>query len=418
MIKLKNTIIYISLVINILFIIAAVFGVMAFFSVTDEARRARIFNAIKFPIVKNIKSSKFIDSVKSTFKSNKKQLPKYNLKVSPESLRMIQLQIQELTKGGDLTAVLTDDKKMWVKAIFQADKDYEVKIRIRGDLSNHWAYAKKSWRVKFKKEDLYKGYKQIDLIIPKDKGYTTEAAGGIVARKNGLLVPDSWFASVSLNGVDMGAYLVMEKNSTQMLEKKGYVAGEIFSQQNVWVQTTNTGYGLSAKDTYEYFPGSFKEDINDEESPIYQKGAFTYFIDLINNSNSEEFLNKISIVLDIKRYLRWNAITWLFGTTHPHWGDNLRWYYDTTRGKFEPILYDTRPKRLTKDNTGTFESIETDRLAKRIISENIEWRQLRNEILWEITNDPSMFLDLISRDLFNNIKDHLFKGVGAEYNFN
>ena len=417
--RLKNTAIYLSLIINVVFILAVVFGIMAFFSVTDEARRARIINAIRFPIVKNIKSSKFIDSVKSSLKRNKKKLPVYNLKVSPEDLRMIQLQIQELTKDGDLKAVLTDDKKMWVKAIFQADKDYEVKIRIRGDLSNHWAYAKKSWRVKFKKEDLYKGYKQLDLILPKDKGYTTEAAGGIVARKNGLLVPDSWFASVSLNGVDMGAYLVMEKNSTQMLEKKGYMAGEIFSQENIWVQTNNTRYGLALKDTYEYFPASFKEVINDDEiDPIYQKGAFTYFLDLINKSSKEEFLKKIPVVLDIKRYLRWNAITWLFGTTHPHWGDNLRWYYDTTRGKFEPILYDTRPKRLIKDDTGTFESIETDRLAKRIIGENIEWRQKRNNILWEMINDPSMFLDDISRDLFNDIKDSLFKGVGAEYNFN
>ncbi|PLX18136.1 MAG: hypothetical protein C0601_05590 [Candidatus Muiribacterium halophilum] len=391
---------------------------MAFFSVTDEARRGKIIDAIKFPIVKNIKSSRFIDSVKSTFYDKKQKLPRYNLKISPENLRLIQLQVQELLKVGADKAVLTDDKKMWVKAIFQADKDYSVKVRIRGDLSNHWAYAKKSWRVKFDKDDLFKSYKQLDFIIPRDKGYTTEAAGDIVAKKNGLLVPDSWFAGVSINGIDMGGYLVMEKNSSQMLENKGYFAGEIFALGNIWVETSATHYGLPSKVTFEYFPGAFKETINEDQSPIYKKGAFTYFLDLINKSSREEFRKKIPIVLDMERYLRWNSITWLFGTTHPHWGDNLRWYYDSTRGKFEPILYDTKPRRLVRDNTGSFETIETDMLAKRIISENIEWRQRRNEILWDLTNDPSMFVDRISRDLFNQLKDYLFKGVGSEYNFN
>ena len=70
---------------------------------------------------------------------------------------------------------MNNTDRFWASALFFADgQKFKVKIRIRGDISNHWIRSKKSWRIRFNKKNLFQGRRELDLIVPEDKQYSIE----------------------------------------------------------------------------------------------------------------------------------------------------------------------------------------------------------------------------------------------------
>ena len=340
-------------------------------------------------------------------------IPVYDLKIKPAAVRAIDAQVQKLIEAG----IYTDDLKVWHPArFFRNGEEYRVKIRLRGDLGSHWEGPKKSWRIRFPKDKLFEGRRYLDIIIPRDKNYELEPICYRVARELGLLVPDAGFCRVRINGVDFGLYLWMEKYGKEMLEKQGYPEGEIFRQRNVWPQTRFNGFGIFP----DYYTSSFDSTIREDPTLGFYAERWDKLVTLIREADDDSFRREIPHLVDIDKYLPWNALTWLLGTTHSHWGDNLRWYYDNTSGLFQPILYDvnrssirlTPPEDTRQWPRWSFESHEQDRLAIRIMQVS-EYRHRRNEILWTLLTEDRYDLARLSEDYFPNIRPGLLVGVGA-----
>jgi len=210
-------------------------------------------SAVEALVESELASSRFLKSLRPAANGGM-DVPEYSLKIKSEDLRRIQVQVQKALEA----RIMTDEMKEWYSAKFHHEgEEYDVRIRIRGDLGAHWAQAKKSWRVRFKKEKLFNGRRSIDLIVPFDKAYEVEHVAYDVGRELGLLVPDAGFAKVRINGVDFGAYTWIEKYGPEMLEKQGYPAGEIFREPNIWTQTQTSGLGI---DNYSDFTGSIEAD--------------------------------------------------------------------------------------------------------------------------------------------------------------
>ena len=334
----------------------------------------------------------------------------YEIKISPKYLRQLQTQIQQLSKTG----IMTGQLKTWYPAyFFHGGEDYKVKIRVRGDLGNHWAHEKKSWRVKFKKEKLFEGRREIDLIIPWDKAYEVETVAYDVARELGLLVPDAGFCRVRINGVDFGAYLWMEKYGPEMLEKQGYPVGDIIKYRNVWAQTYLNGFGLRKS----YIPGSYENTIVQDLTAGYSMERWDELMTLLRKADDVAFRNGIGHLIKMEQFLTWNAVTWLFGSQHAHAPDNLRWYYDNTSGLFEPILYDVHRRSIRRESPKAtqlwnFESGEINYLVRRII-QIPEYRQQRNRILWNILTDDRYDVAGRCEQYFRQHRPYLFTGAGA-----
>jgi hypothetical protein len=167
-----------------------------------------------------------------------------------------------------------------------------------------------------------------------------------------------------------------------MLEKQGYPEGEIFRQPNVWTQTRLTGFGLRP----DYYTASFRNTVREDDSVGYYAERWDSFVSLIREANDETFRRELPQMLDLDKYLTWNALTWIFGSLHSHWGDDLRWYYDNTSGLFEPILYDVLrdPVRIPAASKGDrplwkFEGMERDSFARRVM-EIPEYRQAVGQV--------------------------------------
>jgi len=340
-------------------------------------------------------------------------LPLYDISIKPEYLRDIQLLVNKLLEQ----EVMTDEDKVWYPVQFYADgKEYQGKIRLRGDLAAHWGKPKKSWRIKFDQEHLFNGYRELNFVIPNDKAYEVEKVAYDAARKLGLLVPDSGFVQLRFNNVDMGTYFWYENNSKEMLEKLQYPEGEIFRENNTWVQTRFTGYGLYFSNDGQLniplYASNYTNSIHKDPSLGFYAERWNRLIALVRDGPQAAFERDISQLVDIEKYLRWNALTWLFGSLHSHWGDNLRWYYDNTRGLFEPIIYDVYRFPVDNLRMGTFEAKEYDPLAKKLL-QIPAYQQRRNEILWDMLHDPEFDLAQQSDTLFKGIRSSLFTGVGA-----
>ena len=357
-------------------------------------------------------SSKFITAIDADQQSKLAEYPVYELAISPAILRRIQTQVQQLVAD----RFMTDDDKNWYPARFaHGDEVYDVKVRLRGDLYPHWSGAKKSWRVQFKNDHLFQGRRALDFIIPGDKSYEVEPVAYQAARELGLLVPDAGFCHLRLNGVDFGAYFWIEKYGPEMLEKLQYPVGEIFRERNVWIQTHYSAFGIAPT----YFPSCFDAVVRDPLAVGYSTQRWNQLVTLLRTADDETFRREIPHVLDLRKYLRWNALTWVFGSTHSHWGDNLRWYYDPTRGLFEPILYDVSryPIRLTDPDLDgpaqwKFETQEHDQLARRILSIPA-YRQERNAVLWQLATDENFDLARRCDKYYQQLRPSLLTGVDA-----
>ncbi len=339
------------------------------------------------------------------------EYPVYDIKIKPANLRQIQIQVQQLTEAG----IMGNDMKVWFPARFyHGSEGYKVKIRLKGDMPEHWTAAKKSWRVRFDKDKLFQGRRSVDLIIPEDKRYEVEPVSYEVARELGLLVPDSGFCRVRINGVDFGMYLWIEKYGKEMLEKQGYAVGEIFRQRNIWYRDYLTGFGLNPT----YYTSSFSHTLQEGPGVGYYARRWDHFVTLIREADDATFRREIPHLIGVEQYLTWNALTWLFGSTHACWGDNQRWFYDNTSGLFEPILYDINRYPILLPNTTTgrrqwkFDLVAGDMLSRRIM-EVPEHRQRRNEILWRLLNDDRFDLARRCDEAFQPLRLALLSGVGA-----
>jgi hypothetical protein len=129
-------------------------------------------------------------------------LPIYDLKIPRQEYARIENVVNQARKKG----IMTEDLRVWVRGTFMHQgESYNVKVRIRGDLPNHWSHPKKSWAIKFgkrripcdgqiRKEPIYfQGKRRINLIIPIDREYALAPFVNALMRERGLVAPRDQF---------------------------------------------------------------------------------------------------------------------------------------------------------------------------------------------------------------------------------
>ncbi|MBT3293356.1 hypothetical protein HN512_02510 [Candidatus Peregrinibacteria bacterium] len=264
-------------------------------------------------------------------------LPKYSLKIDKDDLKELKQALPtELPSKWYGNLFLQDEDKYWAKAIFSDSdgEEYEVKVRVRGDIFNHWAYNKKSWRVKFSKEKLFNGMREINFILPEDRGWFIEPLNVYRAGKFNLLHPPIRFVRVSVNGSGPLLYTEIEHWTKEMLEKQNR-PGDV----NIY----NTGGGNSAFqqwdpafDHLEYWD-KYIEDPSGVEN--YEEVMELLSLSEEGSHLDPEYVNRLGAIMDIDKVIDWYVLSMLAGSRHVR-DFNVRLFYDTSRGLFEPIPWD------------------------------------------------------------------------------
>jgi hypothetical protein len=321
----------------------------------------------------------------------------YDLKISHQEYAKVEQVVAQNIKHGWMTDEATN---VWSKAqfIYEGQK-YNVKVRVRGALPPHWAGPKKSWRIKFgdikvsengrvREEPLYfQGKRQINLVIPSDKRYALAYFINALLHDYKLVTLQDRFVILRINGIIQGLYYEIEQFDKPLLAAQNRPETTIFGQNGRAMHFEQyTKYGTPAVADAKYDLGSLQRQV-DPEGDLGLRA-----MDVLNehalNPTPENF-RRARAVLDWEKYLRFRCVTTLCNTNHVRFGsDNLKLYFDQSRGLLEPIPWDILLVKLPKE-PGTIDFWNNhgpDELQRATLMDPL-LRLQRNKMLWEWVGD-------------------------------
>jgi spore coat protein CotH len=329
----------------------------------------------------------------------KSGLPIYDLEIDREQFALVEEAVAKARKQG----LMTEDMQVWADArFFYEGVPYNVKIRVRGDLPGHWEGSKKSWRIKFGSQKIeyngatldepiyFQGKRQINLIIPQDRDYVVAPFVNALMQEAGLTIPRDQFAILRINGVLQGLYYEVEHFDKPMLAAQHRPETTILGQNSRamhFEQYTKYGTPITADARYDL--GTVSLQIEDTgELAMQAQQAIQVLLDHSLNPTPANF-RRVRAVMDWEKYLRFRNITTLFNTNHVRFGsDNLKLFFDTSRGLLEPIPWDVHLVRMpTEPGTIDYWNSHGPDEIQRATLLDPELRLQRNQLLWEWVSD-------------------------------
>lgn len=304
-------------------------------------------------------------------------LPIYDLKIKNSEYRRILAIADQAKQRG----ILTDDLKQWSKAKFiHNGRTRNVKIRLRGDTPIHWAGFRKSWRIRFKRDDPFDGQREINLIVTTDGKAICEHFTNRVFDRLGMMTLRDGYAVLRLNGIPQGVYYRVEHVDPAMLANLRRPDGTVF---------VNPRLGMEL--------GSFKQQIVKDDPSALR--ALQTLLDHEADPTPQSFAAAIAVT-DMDDYLRYVAGTTLFCSDHTHFGgDNHKLYYDPSRGQFARIPWDIEAQAIPtlqrfelEDHFATFDVFARwpmSEFRKSVLLDD-DYRYQRNRLLWTLVRDESL----------------------------
>ncbi len=283
-------------------------------------------------------------------------LPVYDLYIAPKHLGVLQDTAEQVTAR----TWSTDIPREYVPAAFwMEDQWVAIEVKLRGLTAMHYLKLRPSLRLKFPKEHLFEGKKQINLSDPYDKGLTADETANWELRRYGILTWDSRFVVLRLNGNVIGVFQEIEQFGRSMADRNGRPEGFIFS-----------GAG----------------QLFGKEGPGYDKASAAVGLLLAFSANSRVSTDPDSDWGFVRAYFdtdRWAwaaALMAVLGSGHGWAPDNLRLFWDPARGRFEPIPWDYSSGRIEKS------ALHGERMGGlgRALCGIPEFRRMRDVRMWTL----------------------------------
>lgn len=310
-------------------------------------------------------------------------IPQYKLVIKGKNLRELNKNLPSSLSDGVLagTEWLSDEHKKTVPAKFTYEgKEYDVKVRYRGDNPNHWTRAKRSWQIKFDKDDLFEGLRTIKLIIPDDRAYFAEYLNNYRADKLGLSFPEAEYVELRINGSNHGVYYQIEDWSSASLEKNRLPAdANIYATDDQYIQ--NSTFEEDGRSVFED-ERFWSKPVNDKIFDFENYAEIDLLAKVIQQENFSEIAGDL---IDLESLYKWQVVLMLAGSDHPSDEGNIRLYFNNSSGKFEFIPWDLEvfPAPADRISVGTL-------VAEKVFS-NPQLAYERNKILWEYIDDKDNF---------------------------
>lgn len=317
-------------------------------------------------------------------------LPVYDIQISEKNLDNLNANLPKIGEA------LGEDNRVYVPAKFVHEGTvYSVDVRYRGDTAAHWAYPKKSMRIRFSKKHLFNDERMIDLIIPEDRVMIAEELNQFRARRLGMLTPNSRFVVVTINGQDPVVYWEAEHMTPEFLE-----AHHVGKDVNLF------GDKYLYKPLYTD-PNYWQKYSTDTHHPPQDATQLAVLLNLLNRGSNDEFYSKIFTILDKDSFYNWSISAMIADSSAQGSQHNMRLYVDPHDRKFKIANWDLGFNTRSATTTEPFTIDETDNpLAVRILK-HPAFLEERNERLWQYVKDEKNMDDELS------MVDHLFTQIRA-----
>lgn len=296
--------------------------------------------------------------------------PDYHLSIEPEVYRAAAL----LAGEGEARSI-ERSARWWFPAKFHAEGHvYPVDLQFVGVPKLPAKVLEQSWRMRFRGDELYHGIRELELVPAVPNQHAVELAIRAQGEARGLLAPPGGFATLAVNGNDAGTFFWTEGNSRAMLERLGYPNGEILAPR---VTTAAIPARLAGEESGRIGYGHYVPAIDRDGDWSAAEVKLEHLLALTQNGSDADFGRELPELLDIEKFLRWNALVSIYGDPGSDGYPRLTWFFDPVTGLLEPILRDLA---LPMPDSGT--DSDAARLTARLLR-TPAYRGRRNEILWE-----------------------------------
>lgn len=238
--------------------------------------------------------------------------------------------------------VLTRDLKKKQQALIKwKDLNFDAKIRLKGDWTDHIQEERHSFRIELTSGNIYK-IRKFSLQFPETRGGTNEAVFHEVLKTEGILTTTYKFVHLVVNGSYWGEFAFEEHFDELLIENNQRAYGPIlkFDEEGFWECQYSSKLNNDIK-CYEYqiFDASRIKAFN-------QKKILRDSIQMFHFLNARSILEKWQMGkvdfkrIDIEKFAKYYALCDVFQFYHGLQWHNQRFYYRKVDQKIEPVAYD------------------------------------------------------------------------------
>ncbi len=238
------------------------------------------------------------------------------------------------------------------------NKDYPIRLRLKGDYTDHLLGDKWSFRVETRKDNAFLGMREFSLHHPRTRSYISEYLFHRLLKYEGLPFLRYKFIPISLNGKYLGIYGLEEHFGKEFIENSRLREGPILKLseedlRNEWNRDFLINNSIKEKSLINRYLNT-----NQNNAQIR-----TFNFQKISNNNEKisqfqlakslfnEFLakkKKTSEIFDISMTAKYFAIIDLLQAIGaPSWHD-MPFYFNPINSRLTPIGYDAQISYLIK----------------------------------------------------------------------
>lgn len=260
------------------------------------------------------------------------------LRINLDDAAMQQLQTKR-EKALDM-GILVKEKGDWVRGeLIDAHNYYHVKMRLKGDWTDHLEGNKWSFRIEVLKNETWNGIEEFSIQRPQTRYNAHEWMWHKMLEQEDVLTTRYQFAHVVLNGNTLGLYAVEEHFGDPLMEAANRPHGLLlrFDETENWEGVRLSGDGTIPGQPYfeaadpDAYGNPYKN--RDGELAMWEQAQ-------VSLMNFKFALGQASDYFDAEKWATYLASIDFSGAFHSfHW-INLRMYYNPETKLIEPVGYD------------------------------------------------------------------------------
>ena len=282
---------------------------------------------------------------------------------------------------------------MWIEALQDrgGGELHRIRIRKRGDISLHWSSIKRSFTIRTRKDDLFRGYRQLGLS---NKQVLMQYVANRLPRWFDVMRPFSDVTPVFVNNQFYGVFRAIARVDESFLRRQGRMPGNIYR-----------GDAAERGDYFKYLPRDLfsnpyiwdRTAINDRPGAPPGSGLIALLDDL--NGGTFDDHRRLMARLDRHEVAEGLALQLIVGDPfHMDGVHNQFWYEDPATGLMHQVPWDLRILRLDRPRR------RLNRLTSAMLRDpfvvdetlRVAWRALTRDSI--VARADSMARDIVARD--------------------
>ncbi len=268
--------------------------------------------------------------------------------VRPDHLRRMSEQRAEALRVGVLFASRRDLVPATVRV---GDREVAARVRLKGDLSDHWSRGRWSLRLEVKDGDRVLGLRRFSLHPPWARGFHREPMFFDWLRAEGLLAPRTSFVDFTLNGRHLGLMELEEHFAAELLAFHRRPPGLLFKldESRLWQEWVASAQRLGVRWSISVPKPLAADDWRQARVDPFEARAVraspsrSRDLDQITRRLAQVGDGELapSVVFDSAPWGQSLAHCEIFGAPHMALWNNLRFYLHPDTERLEPVAFDS-----------------------------------------------------------------------------